>query len=695
MANELVKSNRQQAVWVPPVEIVRRTPVVHRRKLGTYTVVSREIRTILPKGWVQKSIYVPGATLTILKWIEPGVRALADGYYEVWKPNLAKDGTYVVETRTLTADDYVETVSWEVTVEVITPGYWLTGAEDSWRATAHSVAQGSSPWMLEFSVPALPDGVVAGIALQGVAAGEDARQRIAHGFWVAGSTVLLWNNPGAAGGVPAEIVTLANTPAWTPETVYKVQAADGVLTWLVNGSPVARTMDATAGQEVVMSAVLYGLDDSVINPVFSSMPEASGFAELEFVSRVNERAGAEGFALLELFSGGNDARNYAELEFFGQGHERGAHAQSTLPWTFFSVGLGFMGVAATAHAALEFEAWGHGYPEGSGFGWAVLEFESFMQGGSQATEVKQLAVGIAGVQADTFGGVIAFEEMRGQDSITTSIKRNAPITVRVSVQDRLQAARQVLGILQERMQVDVDMEGRRLLAGSIFEVMQGQDVVHAGFILDVAAGDALQVEVGLQADRLMDSEILEAMAAQVGVEPQMLLNALVHELVGVTVLQDLGAPTQVWSVTDQGRANEESTGYTDYPFTQFANIGGRYFGAAEDGLYELEGNTDHGAPIEAAIDLGQRDLGTDAIKMLSNAYVSVNADAPMRLRVELGGQQYTYMTRGVGPQMQTQRFDLGRGLRGHFFGLQLANTDGADFELNGLEFVAQESKRRI
>lgn len=693
MANELVKSNRQQSVWVPPVEIVRRTPVVTRRPIGTYTLVSSEIRSILPKGWVQKSNINPGGSIT--KWVEPGTRELAGGYYEVWKPNLAKDGTYVVETRGLTANDYVETIVWDVTVEVVTPGYWLTGAEDSWRATAHSLAHGSNPWELEFSVPTLPDGVVAGIALHGAPAAEDARQRIAHGFWVAGGTVLLWNNPAAAAAVPAEIITLTNTPAWTPETVYKVQGANGVLTWLVNGSPVARTVDSTAGQEVMMAAVLYGLDDSVSNPAFRSMPEASAFAELEFVSRASERAGGEGFALLELFSGGNDASNYVELEFFGLGHERGSYGQSTLPWEFFSAGLGFMGSAAIGAAALEFEAWSHGYPDGSGFGWAELEFESFMQGGSQATEAKQLVVGIADVQADTFGGVIAFEEMRGQDSITTSIKRNAPITVRVSVQDRLQAARQVLGILQERMQVDVDMEGRRLLAGSIFEVMQGQDAVHVGFVLDAAVGDALQVDAALQADRLMDSEILEAMAAQAGVEPQMLLSALIQELVGVTVLQELGAPTQVWSVTDQGRSSEESTNYTDYPFTQFANIGGRYFGAAEDGLYELEGNTDHGAPIEAAIDLGQRDLGTDAIKMLSNAYVSVNADAPMRLRVELNGQQYTYMTRGVSPQMQTQRFDLGRGLRGHFFGLQLVNTDGADFELGGLEFVAQESKRRI
>lgn len=294
-------------------------------------------------------------------------------------------------------------------------------------------------------------------------------------------------------------------------------------------------------------------------------------------------------------------------------------------------------------------------------------------------------------ERDAGMGAVAVDNAVVLADISATIRRNVASSTRLRAKDHADASRLLYSVLTEHLQVAVPMQGRRLLDGRVLEVVQGASRVHIGVLLDAQVQEALQGVAGMNAGRITDAALLEQLAAKLGVEHAAVLQALVSELLGVTVLQDLGQPTEVWSVTESG----ESTSYTDYPFDSFANIGGHFFGASETGLYELEGDSDDGQPIEAAINLGERDLDTNAIKSLANAYVSVNSSAPMRLQVKLGGQQYTYLTRGASPSMQTQRFDLGRGLRGHFFELQLMNTDGADFELGGLEFVAQESKRRI
>ena len=45
--------------------------------------------------------------------------------------------------------------------------------------------------------------------------------------------------------------------------------------------------------------------------------------------------------------------------------------------------------------------------------------------------------------------------------------------------------------------------------------------------------------------------------------------------------------------------------------------------------------------------------------------------------------------------MQAQRVDFGRGLRATYLNLELMNEGGGDFDLEHLEFIVNESTRRI
>ena len=157
----------------------------------------------------------------------------------------------------------------------------------------------------------------------------------------------------------------------------------------------------------------------------------------------------------------------------------------------------------------------------------------------------------------------------------------------------------------------------------------------------------------------------------------------------------MGVPGQnvsVWSVNAETGA---SAAYEDYPFNSFATIGGRHFGAASDGIYELVGDDDAGVPIQAHLNLGQRNFGTSKLKAMPYAYLGVASDGLMVVRVTTEGASYTYKARAASAEMQTQRVDFGRGLRANYFTLELMNENGADFDLDVIELAATPLTRRI
>ena len=129
--------------------------------------------------------------------------------------------------------------------------------------------------------------------------------------------------------------------------------------------------------------------------------------------------------------------------------------------------------------------------------------------------------------------------------------------------------------------------------------------------------------------------------------------------------------------------NRAATRYADWPFTSFS----RGVGTTPDGLYTLaRGNADW------LVDFGQVDLGDAQLKHLPNAYLGVESSDVMQLVVN---DDYTYPARSFNEALKTQRIDVGKGLRGTWFGLKLTGTDGADFRLESIDFIPATTKRRI
>jgi hypothetical protein len=153
-----------------------------------------------------------------------------------------------------------------------------------------------------------------------------------------------------------------------------------------------------------------------------------------------------------------------------------------------------------------------------------------------------------------------------------------------------------------------------------------------------------------------------------------------------------GSDTEVWVVNLD---NNASTTYSNYSYNSFARIGNRYFGASDDGLFELAGVTDAGDPIRAAIGLGDLDFGSRHLKTISECYVGMAGDGELYLKVTVHKRSFTYKTRGFGPNLAQRRVELGRGLQANYLTVELFNKDGSDFELDSVEFRVAELKRKI
>ncbi len=135
--------------------------------------------------------------------------------------------------------------------------------------------------------------------------------------------------------------------------------------------------------------------------------------------------------------------------------------------------------------------------------------------------------------------------------------------------------------------------------------------------------------------------------------------------------------------------NKAATRYADWNFTSFS----RGYGTMPDGIYTLASGT-----AEWSVDFGKVDLGNDAIKHLPNAYLGVQSDDLMQLRVQAPGRyggDYTYLARGFSEDLSMQRIDIGKGLRATWFELSLSGQNGADFSLASIDFPAATTQRRI
>jgi hypothetical protein len=236
---------------------------------------------------------------------------------------------------------------------------------------------------------------------------------------------------------------------------------------------------------------------------------------------------------------------------------------------------------------------------------------------------------------------------------------------------------------QERINVDMELP-EWVFTLDLWEVPSYKYVL---FDTDLSMAALMVTDKSI--DLLLNSLVTATASLSLVANYTLLINSFIQAGFSFPVLSN---DNQVWVVSEAGQTSR----YEGYAFNSFGKFNGQYYGAKEDGIYLLEGDTDQGEPVRASVNFGKQNFGTALKKHVSNCYLGVSSSGKMYLKVTADGNEYVYQARGSSEEMEMQRVDIGRGIRANFLIFELFNNDGCDFDLASVEFVViPSSTRRI
>lgn len=141
--------------------------------------------------------------------------------------------------------------------------------------------------------------------------------------------------------------------------------------------------------------------------------------------------------------------------------------------------------------------------------------------------------------------------------------------------------------------------------------------------------------------------------------------------------------------------------YEGFGFNSFACFNGRYFGAMDDGVHQLGGNTDNGAPIAAKVRSAMTNFGTSRMKRMAMVYLGLTNDGELVLKQIITSpkgvkEAFWYTLEGRPAQaLREDRSKPDGGLESVYWQWELVNTDGANFDIDAMAFVPMAISRSV
>lgn len=127
--------------------------------------------------------------------------------------------------------------------------------------------------------------------------------------------------------------------------------------------------------------------------------------------------------------------------------------------------------------------------------------------------------------------------------------------------------------------------------------------------------------------------------------------------------------------------------YTEFPFDQILRLGNKHFGVRQDGVYELTGSTDNGAPIAASAKTFFTDFGATNFKRVPYVYLMGRFSGDMAVGVQVNeGAEHTFPAPAIrGSGVHALRAKIAQGIKGNAWSMTFSNVDGADFDIERVE----------
>ena len=147
---------------------------------------------------------------------------------------------------------------------------------------------------------------------------------------------------------------------------------------------------------------------------------------------------------------------------------------------------------------------------------------------------------------------------------------------------------------------------------------------------------------------------------------------------------------QMWCVNmDTGASSQ----YEQFGFNSFFKRGEYYYGVADDGIYQLDGDDDAGNDVASLIDFGSSDVGVPGMNKIKNVHVGTTDGTNMFLQVETSSGTDIYQLETCFRGTTGWRAKIPQSMQGTDWRWTLIST--GDFELDEITFVPAKLSRRI
>jgi len=215
--------------------------------------------------------------------------------------------------------------------------------------------------------------------------------------------------------------------------------------------------------------------------------------------------------------------------------------------------------------------------------------------------------------------------------------------------------------------------------GVTAKVYHGADAVAEGLGVNATAARTMR-----SSQALMDGLACgEAWATQ----------QLLHLLVGETLTLSNVFSSPAFTAWVMNTRTTAVSQYDDYRFNSFAQVGARYVGACETGLYWLDGADDAGLDVIATIQTPIVQPNGNKLASVDYAYIGMRGEGAFTVTVvDEAGNSYDYELDAA--SMRTERVKFGRGLRTRYFTFKLVSS-GQDFDMDSVEFVTRALSRKL
>jgi len=135
------------------------------------------------------------------------------------------------------------------------------------------------------------------------------------------------------------------------------------------------------------------------------------------------------------------------------------------------------------------------------------------------------------------------------------------------------------------------------------------------------------------------------------------------------------------------KAGAATTQFADFAYNSMVKVGGKFFCAGDNGLFEHTGDLDDTKKIESYFEPVTMDFGISSEKRMRCIYLGYESSADFTLTVttELG-QTDTITIPASAPGQQARKIPMSRSVRGRYWTFQIHST-GVDFSIDHISVL--------